>query len=289
MLRALGCDSHTYAEVDPATLKGIQRDQVHTDWLIHAHSDGPAASHAGEGQAPLFDRHVRVAAVRFSSNAPGLGRTEAARCARIFASAAPASAAVVVVWQSPPKGPALARLVVALKRQVFMTQPFDPALLPPTVRRAATTIVDLLPLDEVDPQKFADALDVQPLQRDFYRQVRSWMRRLRHDDSIFRGSLSSGRRHDILLRHLIRILFVWILRENGTIPVPLFAHGLREDHGIQDYHREVLRFLFEERLNTEPHERRDHAIAEFAEVPFLNGSLFEPRMGDDLLSIPEAC
>ena len=115
------------------------------------------------------------------------------------------------------------------------------------------------------------------------------MRGLRHDDAAFRGAVPEGERHEILLRHLIRILFVWILKEDDFLPQELFDPDFAREHGITDYHNEILRFLFHERLNAEERDREPHRIPAvddvFSDVPFLNGSLFAERVGDNRLRI----
>ena len=129
------------------------------------------------------------------------------------------------------------------------------------------------------------------MQRDFYGEIRAWVRRLRHNEAAFRAVRSRDERHEIVLRHLIRVLFVWILKEEGSIPPTLFERAFPEEHGISDYHQDVLRFLFHERLNKQDEDRAPYGIAAadeaFRAVPFLNGSLFAPRTGDERLRIGE--
>ena len=58
---------------------------------------------------------------------------------------------------------------------------------------------------------------------------------------------------------------------------------------VNSYHREILRFLFHDRLNVPEDKREDHANAAVNEamesVPFLNGSLFAEHTDDDQLDI----
>ena len=287
-LRALGVVSEPYPSVDAGELQGAARDQVLEDWEAHAHGDGPEVEVEKAHQPSLLDAHrVRIAAVRFGYDKRGIGREDAARCARIFAAQSASRTAVVFVWQLEPDGRSLARIVTALDRRVSMTQPFDPELPPPTAYKAAARVLELLRRETINPQSFADALDVQPLQQDFYEEVRRWMRGLRHDDGAFRETPDTNERHEILLRHLIRTLFVWILKEEGDIPADLFDRQFVTESGIGDYHGEVLRYLFHERLNKEKRDRDPHPVEPFAGVPFLNGSLFERRAGDDRLSIAD--
>ncbi len=292
-LRVLGAVSEPYAPIGPDALAGRDRDQALTDWDAYAHGDGLAIP-IGEGeQASFHSPRVRLAAVRFAYSEHGIGRADAARCARIFAAQTESRVAVAFVWQSDDQtGLVKARLVVALGRRVAMTQLFDLDLPSPTAREATMRTLDLLSGEEVKPEKLVAPLDVLPLQRSFYEEIRAWVRCLRGDYSAFPGSTDKETRHKILLRHLIRTLFVWILKEEGRIPSVLFERRFVQDHGNGDYHDTVLRFLFHKRLNTEMRDRGAHPIeavsAKFANVPFLNGSLFEPRDGDEQLSIAEA-
>ena len=288
-LRALGAVSEPYPPVDASELQGAVLDQVQVDWEAHAHGDGPVVEMEKVHQPSLLDApRVRIAAVRFRYEERGIGRRDAARCARTFAAQSASRTAVVFVWQLESDGRSLARMVTAHDRRVSMTHPFDPELPPPTAYKAAVRVLELLRRKTVTPQPFADALAVQPLQQDFYEAVRRWMRSLRHDDGMFRETPDTNERHEILLRHLIRTLFVWILKEEDDIPGDLFDRQFVNESGIGDYHGEVLRYLFHERLNKEKRDRDPHPLEPFADVPFLNGSLFEERAGDDRLFIADA-
>ena len=79
----------------------------------------------------------------------------------------------------------------------------------------------------------------------------------------------------------------WILKEEGKLPQEAFAN--READG--DYHNRILRFLFHERLNRRPEDRQAHENENvekvFADVRFLNGSLFAEHIGDDCMKIPD--
>ncbi len=294
MLTALGARAAAEASIDKDSLQGVQRDQVIRDWKAHSHADGPAVP-ASEGEqvslpgvSPPRANAVRLAAVQFGHSEYGIGRSDAARCARIFAKQTPARCAVAFVWQvHPGDGLVTARIVAALEGRVTMTQPFDPTLPPPAARAAATRVLELLHEEEVRPRDIADALDVLPLQSRFYEEIRAWVRRVRRDDGAFRGVEGEEERHDILLRHLIRTLFVWILKEECAIPPDLFDRDFVRERQIGHYHRDLLRPLFHERLNVEEQARATHPLEELADVPFLNGSLFEPRPGDERIELTD--
>ena len=75
------------------------------------------------------------------------------------------------------------------------------------------------------------------------------------------------------LRHLIRVLFSWFLKEHGVIPIELF-----EKHADINIHQQ-MEHLFTHTLSIEPHQRMEpnHLSvlrSAYQEVPFLNGSLF---------------
>ncbi len=290
-LRALGAVSAPLESLSPATMTGRDRDQAIEDWLEHAHADGMQVTPIEGEQVPMQPERVRVAAVRFRHSSEGIGRQDAARCARIFAARCAAAVVAVLVWQSARDGQATARLAVATGRRVVMTQPFDPALPPPAARRATERVLALLSRREVAPRSLMEALDVVPLQREFYAAIRTWLRSVRRDRDCFAVRTSKDRQHDILLRHLIRLLFVWILKERGGIPSALFERVFPEEHSISDYHEGVLRFLFHRRLNTQAVDRVPHDNTDvdkvFRGAPFLNGSLFAERQDDKQLRIPD--
>ena len=150
------------------------------------------------------------------------------------------------------------RVVAAVGRNVAMTQPFDPDIPPPTAREAAARVLGLLAAEPLRPQALLDALDVLPLQRDFYAEIRRWLRRVRRDGKAFGPGVADEDRHEVLLRHLIRVLFVWIMKEEGSVPRRLFERSFPLEHGIEDYHGGVLRFLFHRRLNTLERDRAPH-------------------------------
>ena len=298
-VRALGAVSDPLDQITAVGLTGKELDGFGEDWQEHAHAEG-AAIDPQNGQQNLFGPpRVRIAAVRFDldergvehSVGRGVGRGDAARAARIFAARTEARVAVTLVWQPEEDESASVRIVVAVGRNVAMTQPFDPDLPPPTAREASARVLGLLAAEPLRPQALLDALDVLPLQRDFYAGIRRWLRHVRRDGEAFGPGVADEDRHEVLLRHLIRVLFVWIMKEEGSIPRRLFERSFPLEHGIEDYHGGVLRFLFHRRLNTQEQDRVPHPLPgadiAFASAPFLNGSLFETRPGDAELHLAE--
>ena len=122
-----------------------------------------------------------------------------------------------------------------------------------------------------------------PLRQQFYGEIAHWMARVQ------RGMNQNGR--EAILRHLIRVMFAWILKEDRHIPPEIFELAFNSVwlDNLNDYHRDVLLFLFRERLNKHKEVRKEHSIPQINEVldraPFLNGSLFAVQEGDNDLDL----
>ena len=291
-LSALGATDEPLAPIDLDQLESRDHDQVQMEWEHHAHAHGPRLEPM-KGEQLLLEAGpeqtaVRLAVVRFRHEPTGIGRGDVARCARIVAAQTPTRTAAVLVWQSGPDD-SVARLAFVVGRSVVMTQPFDPEMPPPSAREAVERMLRLLAKKSTDRAALAAALDVRPLQLDFYTSIRDWTRHLRREAHLF-GDAPAGDHHEILLRHLVRVIFAWILQHETHIPPALFEPSFAEEHGIDDYHRDVLRFLFHGCLNTPNEARAPHRLetvrSEFDRIPFLNGSLFEERPWDNHLHLP---
>lgn len=124
-----------------------------------------------------------------------------------------------------------------------------------------------------------DVLSGDELRREFYEEVDNWFKR------------TSGSRND--LRHMIRILFAWLLQERGVIPdTALWDPSEQPDPEGTEIHRH-LDWLFTRVLAVEEHKRCITDIADPAKrwlashVPFLNGSLFTPiPVGEEPTTLP---
>ncbi len=142
---------------------------------------------------------------------------------------------------------------------------------------------------ERTPAKLLAAFDVHPLQEWFYERVEGWLEaRLTGDGS-----------HDMaMVRHLIRVMFAWILKEHGLVPRSLFDRAFvrhvfpGEEAGSFRYHDDILRRLFHEALNVPSENRIPHENAElralFDNTPFLNGSIFARHPDDGAVRLHES-
>ena len=267
-------------------LQGVRKDAHDNDWLDYAYAAGVAIQ---SDKPDLAGSRTTIAAVRYKAAAGrGLSRPDTALCARTFASAGPANAAAVFVYSETPDGELEARLAVSAGGQVNMTAAFDPTLPAPSARAAIASLLQLLhsPGDGLTPDRLLAPLEAASLRQQFYREVAQWTGRMQQG--------KSRPQRQAVLRHLVRVMFAWILKEENIIPPELFEQAFAVAH-LDDagtYHRSVLAFLFHQRLNV-PVERRDeHPIAAIQQAmeqtPFLNGSLFAEHSDDDALDIAPA-
>ena len=268
-------------------LQGKALDAHAKDWQNYAYvaalpwqTDNPA----------LLEQKVVVAAVRFADQeGAGLSRADVALAARAFAAADPSRAAVLLAYTAAADGGREARLAVAAAGQVNMTAAFDPTLAAPSARAAAEQLLQLLhrpPSAGLTAEQLLLPLEAATLRQQFYREIAGWTTH---------WQAGQGRpQRQAILRHLVRIMFAWILKEENLIPGELFEQAFAQAAlpAADDYHREILRFLFHQRLNLPPDKREVHPnilIDRAMEpAPFLNGSLFAVHTEDDGLDLPAA-
>ena len=274
---------HTSLADEGVNLQGIRRDAHDADWAGYAYAK---AANILTDNPELFEHRAVMAAVQIKyvpSN--GLARPDVALCARTFAAADPSRAAIILAYTRTPENTTEARLAVAGAGQVNMTAAFDPELAAPSARLAMEQLLRLLqrPGDGLTVDKLMAPLEASPLRQQFYREVAQWTGRRQ------KGKALAQRQ--AILRHLVRAIFSWILKEEDIIPPEIFeqAFAVSSLPDVNSYHREILRFLFHDRLNVPEDKREDHANAAVNEamesVPFLNGSLFAEHTDDDQLNI----
>ena len=268
-----------------ATLSGVRRDAHNHDWESYAVAQGnPLALE----QPDLDGGNIVVAAVKFRRHpAHEMRRADVALCARVMAASAPAAnAAVVFAYETAPDGAVAARMAAAAGGQVNMTAAFNPALPRPSARAAIDQQLRLL-RDTAAPlnaDRLLSPLAVAALRQQFYREVAHWTAQVWQDRD------QDGRQ--AVLRHLIRVMFAWILKEENRIPPEIFEPAFLDNHlaSLDHYHRQTLLFLFHHRLNVHYDRREDCPVpglnAALNDAPFLNGSLFARRPGDDDLDLP---
>ena len=273
-------------------LSGIQKDIYENDWENYAYTYGPVIE--SSGPPTLFkdglgrsDNRMVVAAVKYNASPNGIGRQDSAICARIFANATNANAALVFTYGVISDDITEARLAICVEGKVNMTAAFDPEYPLPSAKTAIENMLQLIQEQSTNltSEKLLNPLAVTPLRQQFYKEVATWIGKLQQ------GKTLSQRQ--TILRHLIRVMFVWILKEENIIPPELFEDAFivksMNDSNRHHYHPEVLSFLFYDRLNTPNDRRTTHPNSvlndAMSRVPFLNGSLFAKHDGDDQLFI----
>ena len=265
------------------SLTGVRKDAHDHDWAGYAVAQGPTFETINPD---LAGSRVPVTTVQLRfEDGQKITRGDVALCARTVASSSHTNSAVVFVYETVPDGSMTARMAVAAAGQVNMTAPFDPALPSPSARASIDQQLRLI-RDTSGPlsaDRLLSPFAVANLRQQFYREVAEWTARAQD------GKDKDGR--EAVLRHLIRVMFAWILKEEGHIPPALFELAFADSslNDLDDYHNEALRYLFHQRLNVRRDERDDHPITAINQAldqaPFLNGSLFAKQPSDDDLNL----
>ena len=272
-------------------LQGVAKDAHNRDWREYAYVK---ANPMTTENPMLFESRAVLAAVQYHYQpGKGLTRPDVALCARTFARSDESNVGVALAYTIGPDDDIEARLAVAAGSQVNMTAPFDPTLPSPSARTAIDQLLRLLRSDSqsLTADKLLQPLEAAPLRQQFYREVDAWTRR------IHRGKSLPERM--AVMRHLVRVMFSWILKEEYIIPPELFEQGFIKANlaSEDDYHHRVLGFLFHQRLNVDGPQREPFpaatgetgAIGEAMDAtPFLNGSLFAEHSDDSNLDLKSA-
>ena len=149
------------------------------------------------------------------------------------------------------------------------------------------------------------ALDIETLNRRFYGELYGWFGRAVRECRFPDDGAGEGSTERHAIRLLVRLLFVWFVKEKGLVPEALFEEGFArkalKDHAPErtDYYRAVLQNLFFATLNTaidrrafsgrNPGAHRDFDkyryralladpegfVETLRKVPFVNGGLFD--------------
>ena len=248
-------------------------------------------------QKDIFDEALCVAVVRMKKaedeNDRSVYRSDVATVATAFARTMLVNMSVVVVIQPDEVGnSANARLAVHHQGHTSMTIGFNPYAPPPHILTKIQRIYENLRKPQpVKPSAIADIVGARGVRKQYYKDItEGWVLRQYHKAQD--GDLNKRRQHrQSILRHLMRTLFVWILKEEGILPQEAFDPVFADRHAPGEYHQNVLTYLFHERLNIPPDKREPHPVSEIdtalQNTRFLNGSLFARHKDDGILNISD--
>ena len=269
------------------TLTGKALDAARDDWESRAwrygvglRTDNPDL----EGNRPA------VAVIKYAIPEPGapeeLTRSDVALAARTFARLAACRTAVIIAYQANDDGLIeRARAAVHHQGHTGMTPEFDPQNPPPSVLKSLEQLQKaLLSPQPVRAERLTAAVTAQVIRNEFYQAIAEWTKARQQDRS-----------HDerqTVLRHLIRTVFAWILKEAGIIPDEPFEERFAVQYGGGNYHAALLTFLFQQLNTPKGSQRPRHPLEDVQQalsaVPFLNGSLFAQHPGDETLALADA-
>lgn len=168
------------------------------------------------------------------------------------------------------------RVAVHAAGRTGVGQPFDAEVPNDKAAEVVNRLLNITASSVVEPSRLESVVSNIDVHKAFFGQIREWVARQ------MQGLPLSGR--SAVLRHLLRCVFVWSIREHVGIPGKAFQrHWWQRVAGRRSYHKHLVRFLFHDRLNKR-RKRREHAVREvqdaLARVRYLNGSLFAEHDGD---------
>ena len=161
-----------------------------------------------------------------------------------------------VAYDGKQSSPVASRIFVWDGDRLHTSSLFDPEL-PGT--RVLRQLESLARWRDGETNDLLELLNARAIHAEFYDKVAEWFKR--------NGTTLND------LRHLLRVLFTWFLKEHGVIEGEPF-----ERHAATTIHEQLVH-LFTQTLSTEPIQRKvpqhlKHLQEVFEHAPFLNGSLF---------------
>ena len=284
VLNQLVASSETCQSISFESLNGRARNVCQNDWRRADWRRGPSVETT---QPDLEGTRLVTAIVDFqlpSIGAPDtITRGDVALAANVFARQSSSRTAVVIARQANSSGVIdKARVAVHHQGRTSMTFEFDPHNPPVSVLKSIERIIRILRgRTPVSPRPLIDAVAAKTVRKEFYLSIAQWLRLKQRG----RGQ----RYRQSILRHLIRTVFAWIIKEDDILPSEPFDDSFAKRHEAIDYHNEILMFMFHERLNVPEIDRVDHSVQLVDDVldavPFLNGSLFAEHAGDSGLNL----
>ena len=297
VLRLLtGKDGERELQNAGAQLTGKAEQAEKYEWKQYAYAYSGKFRY--QGQQPMINQDdICVAVVRAtdaeSEDDAVLYREDVAVAAKAFARTAPAKISVVLMMQPDENGePASVRLAIHYQGHTGMTTEFNPYTPSPKALRTIQRIHDQLnKKTPVQAKTLVNIVAAKGVRKEFYEKItEGWtLRQYR------KATGSQKQRHayrEAVLRHLIRTVFAWILKEDGKLPPEVFDEAFAKREAKGDYYGQILTFMFHERLNQSEPTRTAHSNQEIEKAldgtRFLNGSLFARHQDDGMLQMSDA-
>ena len=284
LLNLLVTSSRTCESISVESLSGRAKDACEIDWMRADWRPGPRIETT---QPDLEGSRLVTGVVDFKpqgdDHSRNLARRDVALAATVIARQSTCRTGVIIARHLNSDGLInSARVAVHYQGRTAMTYEFDPFNPPVSVLKSIERVIKRLQdAKPVAPQKLIDAVAAKTIRKEFYLAVAGWLELKQAG----RGQLY----RQSILRHLIRAMFAWILKEDGILPIDPFDESFAKLHDAIDYHNAVLMFMFYKRLNVPEIDRVSHRVDTIDEVlstvPFLNGSLFAEHAGDSDLDL----
>lgn len=271
---------------DKINLSGKAADAKLNDWAATDWDLGCEIIDGTKSSSDSESGRAVIAAVQFTvdPDSEGLARQDIDLAARAFAKLNDSRVCVLIGYlNDEEKEETAVRVAVHSAGSTAMTAELDANLVPDRVLVSLAELVKLLRSNQ--PQtasSLANTVAVKKIREEFYRSVAKWA--TDKQELLARGSEGG----EAVLRHLIRVVFAWILKENRLCNPDIFEEWFAGRYR-DSYHRDVISFMFNERFNSVATERKDAASSEInsamEDVPFLNGSIFAEREEDASLDV----
>ena len=210
-------------------LQGKARGATQSQWQRYAYGEGGKVK---AEQKDISNEAIAVAVV-LATNAESewdrpLFRTDTAIAAETFAQAVPTKMSVVLMIQPDEEGSFnTVRLAVHYQGHTGMTTEFDPNTPSPMTLGTIQRVCDLL--DRENPilaQNLAGVVGAKGVREEFYKKIAGgWT--LTQQRKAKGGDKKRHQYREAVLRHLIRTIFAWILKEDGKLPPEPFDESLR--------------------------------------------------------------
>lgn len=271
---------------DTIELSGRAADAERNDWAATDWDLGcPVAGGTKSSPGAVSGRSV-IAAVQFNVDPGGerLARQDIDLAARAFSKLDDSRVCVLIAYLNDEKNQETAvRVAVHVAGSTAMTAELDADLVPDRVLDSLAELKKLLGYSSPrTASSLASTVAVKKIREEFYKAVAKWAKD--KQDSLPKDSKDG----EAVLRHLIRVVFAWILKENKLCNPDIFEEWFANRYE-DSYHQDVISFMFNHRFNRVETERKEASSSEIdtamEDIPFLNGSIFAEREEDTRLDV----